>query len=200
MILLNKQTKQTSQPFKTNELMFMIDRMNENNRDLEMGILMTIGFYSGLRISDLLQIRWSDVLKDEFIVMEKKTSKNRKILVKGKFRQLIDFYYEKMKPYRTNDLIFLSPGYDDKPKSQQTLLKRFKRYSRLYTSLPLEYTSFHSLRKTFGKTLFDRNENKNGIILLLMEIFNHSKPCITRRYIGLREEEKNEVLDTLFFD
>jgi len=47
----------------------------------------------------------------------------------------------------------------------------------------------HTLRKTFGYWAY-----KQGIdITLLMRIFNHSSPAITLRYIGITQEEINEV-------
>ena len=47
----------------------------------------------------------------------------------------------------------------------------------------------HTLRKTFGYWAY-----KQGIdITLLMRIFNHSAPSITLRYIGITQEEINNV-------
>lgn len=47
----------------------------------------------------------------------------------------------------------------------------------------------HTLRKTFGYWAY-----KQGIdITLLMKIFNHSAPSITLRYIGITQEDINNV-------
>jgi integrase len=45
------------------------------------------------------------------------------------------------------------------------------------------------MRKTFGYHAY-----KNGVSLeLLMDIFNHSTPAMTLRYIGITERQKQEV-------
>ena len=47
----------------------------------------------------------------------------------------------------------------------------------------------HTLRKTFGYHAY-----RNGVALeLLMDIFNHSTPAMTLRYIGITERQKQEV-------
>ena len=51
----------------------------------------------------------------------------------------------------------------------------------------------HTLRKTFGYWAY-----KQGIdIILLMKIFNHSSPSITLRYIGITQEDINNVYISL---
>jgi integrase len=53
--------------------------------------------------------------------------------------------------------------------------------------------SAHSLRKTFGYLAY-----KNGTsIELLMQIFNHSSQSVTLRYIGITQENINEVYDSI---
>ncbi|HZK83723.1 MAG TPA: hypothetical protein VFC58_03430 [Desulfosporosinus sp.] len=45
------------------------------------------------------------------------------------------------------------------------------------------------MRKTFGYQAY-----KNGVSLeLLMDIFNHSTPSMTLRYVGITEHQKRDV-------
>lgn len=56
------------------------------------------------------------------------------------------------------------------------------------------------MRKTFGRKVVDSAWNDSEMALIkLSEIFNHSSPSITRRYLGLRQEEIGEVYDGLGF-
>jgi len=58
----------------------------------------------------------------------------------------------------------------------------------------------HSLRKTFGRKVVDSAGADSEMALIkLSEIFNHSSPAITRRYLGLRQEEIGEVYEGLDF-
>ena len=58
----------------------------------------------------------------------------------------------------------------------------------------------HSLRKTFGRQVYTMNgENSELALVKLMELFNHSSVVITKRYLGLRQEEILETYDCLTF-
>ena len=57
-----------------------------------------------------------------------------------------------------------------------------------------------SLRKTFGRQVYNMNsENSELALVKLMELFNHSSMAITKRYLGLRQEETLETYDCLAF-
>ena len=76
------------------------------------------------------------------------------------------------------------------------ILKEIKRKYRL----KVKNFSFHSLRKTFGRLVYNMNsENSELALVKLMELFNHSSLAITKRYLGLRQEEILETYDCLTF-
>jgi integrase len=67
-------------------------------------------------------------------------------------------------------------------------------------NLDIEHFSSHSLRKTFGRKVVDSaGEHSEMALIKLSEIFNHSSPMITRRYLGLRAEELEDIYDALDF-
>ena len=47
------------------------------------------------------------------------------------------------------------------------------------------------MRKTFGYQHYKRYKD----IAILKEIFNHAAPSITKRYIGITQDEINETLN-----
>ena len=60
--------------------------------------------------------------------------------------------------------------------------------------------SCHSLRKTFGRQVYNMNDNNSELALVkLMELFNHSSIAITKRYLGLRQEEILQTYECLSF-
>ena len=76
------------------------------------------------------------------------------------------------------------------------ILKEIKRKYRL----KVKNFSCHSLRKTFGRQVYNMNsENSELALVKLMEIFNHSSLAITKRYLGLRQEEILQTYDCLSF-
>jgi integrase len=57
--------------------------------------------------------------------------------------------------------------------------------------------STHSLRKTFGRQVWTNNGESDKALLYLSELFNHSSPAITRRYLGIRQEELDDIYMSL---
>ncbi|MEQ8245135.1 MAG: tyrosine-type recombinase/integrase, partial [Fulvivirga sp.] len=53
--------------------------------------------------------------------------------------------------------------------------------------------SSHTLRKTFGLRVFEKNYKSEEALITLSHIFNHSSTAITRRYIGLQAEKIQNV-------
>ena len=54
--------------------------------------------------------------------------------------------------------------------------------------------------KTFGRQVYNMNsENSELALVKLMELFNHSSIAITKRYLGMRQEEILETYDCLAF-
>ena len=76
------------------------------------------------------------------------------------------------------------------------ILKEVKRKYRLHVG----NFSCHSLRKTFGRQVYNMNDNNAELALVkLMELFNHSNVAITKRYLGLRQEKILQTYDCLSF-
>lgn len=66
--------------------------------------------------------------------------------------------------------------------------------------LKVKNFSCHSLRKTFGRQVYTMSDEYAELALVkLMELFNHSSVAITKRYLGLRQEEILETYDVLSF-
>ena len=56
------------------------------------------------------------------------------------------------------------------------------------------------MRKSFGRQIFKMaGENSEMALIKLMEVYNHSSLQITKRYLGLKEEEIKETYDLLTF-
>lgn len=55
----------------------------------------------------------------------------------------------------------------------------------------------HLFRKTLGNWVFKLNNYSNESVILLMELFGHSSPAITKKYLGIREREIHDVYDSI---
>ena len=167
---------------------------DENYR---ISLLVALGCFTGLRISDILALHWKQILNtSEFTVIEKKTNKVRVIRINAQLGQHIKECYEQIKPIGINAPILVSQkGTVFTIQRINVILKEVKKKYKL----KVKNFSCHSLRKTFGRKVFESSENAELALVKLMELFNHSSVTITKRYLGLRQEELLNTYDCLSF-
>ena len=53
--------------------------------------------------------------------------------------------------------------------------------------------SSHSLRKSFGRRVWSNDNESERSLIYLSELFNHSSSLTTRIYLGIRQEELNDI-------
>ena len=164
----------------------------------KMSLLIALGCFTGLRISDILALRWSQILyTEEFTIIEKKTGKQRTLRLNPQLQKHIQECYEQIKPIGIKAPILVSQkGTVFTVQAINRILKEIKKKYRL----KIKNFSCHSLRKTFGRQVYTMNgENSELALVKLMELFNHSSLAITKRYLGLRQEEILQTYDCLSF-
>ena len=164
----------------------------------KMSLLIALGCFTGLRISDILSLRWNQILDtDEFTIIEHKTKKKRTIRVNLQLKKHIKDCYEHIEPVGINAPILISQeGTVFSIQRINGVLKEIKKKYRLQ----IGNFSCHSLRKTFGRQVYNMNNDSSELALVkLMELFNHSSVSITKRYLGLRQEELLNIYDCLSF-
>ena len=164
----------------------------------KISLLIALGCFTGLRISDILALRWKQILNtSEFTVIEKKTNKVRTIRINAQHGQHIKECYERIKPIGINSPILVSQkGTVFTIQRINVILKEVK----MKYKLKIKNFSCHSLRKTFGRQVYNMNSDNSELALVkLMELFNHSSVTITKRYLGLRQEELLNTYDCLSF-
>ena len=168
------------------------------DENYKMSLLIALGCFTGLRISDILALRWEQILStEEFTIIEKKTGKKRVLRLNPQLQQHIKECYEHIQPIGLKAPILVSQkGTVFTIQRINVILKEIKRKYRLN----VKNFSCHSLRKTFGRQVYNMNsENSELALVKLMELFNHSSLAITKRYLGLRQEEILKTYDVLSF-
>lgn len=169
-----------------------------NDGNYKISLLIALGCFTGLRISDILSLRWKQILDtSEFTITEKKTGKQRTIRLNPQLQQHIRDCYGHISPVGINAPILVSQkGTVFTVQRINVILKEVKKKYRL----KIKNFSCHSLRKTFGRQVYNMNsENSELALVKLMELFNHSSVAITKRYLGLRQEELLNTYDCLSF-
>lgn len=170
-----------------------------NDGDYKMSLLVGCGIFFGLRISDLLQLKWSMLLDESsFELIEKKTQKRREVRINGNFQKHIKDCFIRLKVLNKEKECFINP--QGKVYTIQHINVLLKNIKSKYGLKTVKNFSSHSLRKTFGRHVYE-NASSNGelALVLLAELFNHSNVTITKRYLGIRREELLECYDLLEF-
>ncbi len=163
-----------------------------NYRDL---LMFTLGINAGLRISDILNMKWKDLLmkdgriKDEVRVKEKKTGKTKIFPLNGAVKRAIETYMENSKNIEYNSYVFMSRKKSKEGKPQPiSRVAAWQSINKYCKMAGIEQNvGTHTLRKTFGY-----HQYKNGTdIAMLQKMLNHSSPQVTLRYIGIEREKLN---------
>ena len=163
----------------------------------KMSLLIALGCFWGLRISDLTALKWEQILNvDEITIIEKKTNKKRMISVNPQLKQHILDCHQKINPIGFQHVFVSQKKGVYTTQRINVMLKEIKATYKLN----IKNFSSHSLRKTFGRQVFNMSgENSEMALIKLMQIFMHSNMNITKRYLGLKDEEIKEAYDLLKF-
>jgi integrase len=154
-------------------------------------IMFVIGLNTGLRVGDMLKLRASDVRqKTHIIITEQKTEKKRRVYINDRLRDEMERYIDH-EGLDDNDFLIWSRNGDNRP---ITRIQAYRVLSETAKEIGLEEIGTHTMRKTFG--YWHYKEHKD--VAVLQEIFNHSTPSVTLRYIGINEDIKDETLKNFF--
>jgi integrase len=158
--------------------------------ELRNHLLIVMGVCTALRVSDLLRLTWNDVYDfgagrplNSVTLTEKKTGKVKTVALNGKIKNALALFAPKAAD-RGRFLI-------ENPRTGKAIsrIQAYRIIRAAGEALQMERVSCHSLRKTFGYHAW-----KSGAPLaVIMEIYNHSSPAVTRRYLGVTQDDKNAV-------
>lgn len=181
-----------------NDFISIITRL-EKDENYKFCLLISIGVFTGLRISDLLTLTYSDLLNNEtFTLREIKTKKQRSIKVNKDLKEIVIRIVSKSNITNLNQLIFINK-YGTKSIDKSYVNVKLKELVKKYRIKLDGNVSTHTFRKTLGRRVMEVNNYSNESLVLLMELFGHSSMSITKRYLGIREQEIHNVYDSLTF-
>lgn len=137
----------------------------------------------GVRISDILKLRFCDIIKDgdrfRLDIIEIKTDKNRVFTVPTEIREYIDQYR-------------IKHGMNE----QQRLFDLSERQIQKHLQAACEYLglagiSTHSFRKYFATQIYIDNGYN---IELVRQLLQHSSAAVTQKYIGIQQKQLETAL------
>ncbi|MFV0529151.1 MAG: tyrosine-type recombinase/integrase [Lachnospiraceae bacterium] len=150
-------------------------------------VMVVLGACTTLRISDILTFTWDDVydekrgaFRSRITIIEQKTGKMKSIALNEQVIHALHLYY----PHRRDRFIFSNNRKNSKPISR---MQAWRIIHDAATKIGIGgKISCHSLRKSWGYHAWTSSEVSPVVI---MEIYNHSSYEITRRYLGVAQDD-----------
>lgn len=153
--------------------------------------ILQFALHTGLRKSDLLNLKWSNISDDRksFTITIKKTGKNLTLPITDYINKIFEDIKDRYNGSIETDYVFVNPN----TKKPYTISKFDKRWRKIRKDANLEQYRFHDLRHTFASKLI-----KNGVdIATVKELLGHSDVTTTMIYVHTVDENKIKALNTL---
>ncbi|GMA65746.1 site-specific integrase (plasmid) [Alicyclobacillus fastidiosus] len=153
--------------------------------------LFVLGINSGLRVSDLLKLKIRDVMdgskiQDRILLREQKTGKTKDFPLSDNARKALIEYIKTREGYSPDDALFASR----KGGRSITRHQAYRIINDAARSVGIkENIGTHTLRKTFGYHAYQAGVD----ITRIQKLLNHSAPSVTLAYIGITQEELDDV-------
>lgn len=167
--------------------------LSGNKRNL---LLFTLGINTALRVSDLLELKFKDVVDEKMQPLshiklkETKTGKNNMIAISKGSKKLIGEYCKENFKGNMNEYLFTSRKGYNQPIKRQMAWKIIKEAAE---EVGVDDIGSHSLRKTWAYHSYKAGTD----IVIIQDMLNHSSPAVTLRYIGITQDEKDRAVLSL---
>ena len=155
--------------------------------------LFITGINSGLRTQDILALRIGQVddvgVGERVSIIEKKTGKPNVLIINEEIRSALDKYLATRPERKPDEYLFLSRKYVNKAISVYAVTHYIQSWCD-QIGLKGNYGA-HTMRKTWT---YQMRVQHNVPWEKLSKRLNHSSPSVTRRYLGIQDEEVEEIL------
>ncbi len=155
-------------------------------------MLFIMGINSGLRVQDLLSLKVKDVSTKELnsclSIKEKKTNKENVLVFNKEIFQAVQNYLQYANP-EPQHYLFKSRKGRNAPLTTYAITMMVKKWTS-WINLDGNFGA-HTLRKTWT---YHQRKTFGVSWEILSKRLNHSTPSVTRRYLGIQDEEVEEIL------
>ncbi len=157
----------------------------ELDKQYKICLIVAFGCFFGLRLKNILNLRWEDVLyKTSFELKEK--NKQRTIFIIDDIKHLIDRVYVKLGSPEPEQLVFLNNA-KTQALSSQYVNKQIKVLFAKY-EIPYSCLSSDSFLKTFCVKYLESQDFSLEAKKWISRILGHASWTITARFLGCEED------------
>lgn len=173
----------TVQPIRDlNKLEFLTDYFKQQSE--RNYVMFMTGIYTGLRISDILNLQVKDVKGHHISIREIKTGKEKRFIIVPPLKKILQEYISGRGDY---DYLIKSRNGENKPIHRSTA---YRILNEAAAHVNLKEIGTHTLRKTFGYHFYQATKD----VALLQSLFNHDSPKVTLRYIGVNQDSLDKAM------
>ena len=180
----------TTEPIRNTDDLRAMSEYFLNRSEYRNNALLVVGVHTALRITDLLSLKWSDVYDEKrgdfrlhIVLLEGKTDKSKMIALNDEAVEALKLCL----PGRSSPYIFASRR-GGGPLSRSQAWRIIKDAA---TAVGVPGTiACHSLRKTWG---YQAWTSKAVSPVVITKIYNHSSYEVTKRYLGIEQDELDEA-------
>jgi len=164
---------------------FQINKTKDRARAL---LMISIGVRLGMRVIDNLNLKWEDLLEvqvgERFIRVEKKTDKERILVMSTKLKEVLDIVYEEHASDPSTYILSSQKTNGLKPMSVQSFNRILKTIMKEYKVKYIGNPSSHMLRKSWVVGSIKKGfENGDHLSLVkVSRLVGHSNVSTTLRY------------------
>lgn len=201
--------KQVVKPIKNRKVLEEVKNclLNDFDTGRRNYTIFQVGKATLLRVSDVLRLKKTDVydnhgrVKRNAYIIDKKTKK-RNVLYLGPVERDLEDYFDWLEDFESEhpqklvfDSIWLFPSMTH-PNKHIDERRFYMIMHKVGQKLEIDYLGTHTMRKT-GAYMVYQQSNYN--IALVSDLLNHSSEKQTFRYLGLDQETRENILDTIDF-
>lgn len=157
------------------------ERLFANIKNQYLKDIVSVALYTGMRKSEILNIKWDDIDGKYLNVLNTKNGKKRIIMINSKLKEIFD------RTEKSSEYVFTNPNtktkYIDIGKQFETALKKAK----------IKNFTFHCLRHTAATKMLEKGID----IVTVQEILDHADIKTTMRYAHTLEDVKRKAFEVL---
>ena len=167
-----------------------VKKILEATENLKHKTILTTIYSCGLRLSEVLELKLSDIKSDDdcIVVRQAKGNKDRIVMLSPKLLELLREYYKKYKPKN-----FVFEGQNNEqysPRSVQQILKNALKKSGVSAE-----ATVHTLRHSYATHLLENGTD----IRIIKELLGHNNIKTTEIYTHITDVQKKRLRSPLDF-
>lgn len=175
----NKKTEDLSE----DELHRLLEAI-ANDENKQVGNMMLMALYTGMRRGELFKLLWSDVDFERGFAMirDPKGGRSQSIPLNDSARQLLE-------SHDRSDSKYVFPGEGG---GQRVSVQKASRRIRERAGLPKDFRPLHGLRHTYASMLASSGKID---LYTLQKLMTHKTPVMTQRYAHLSDDAMRQAAD-----